>query len=49
MDRAIIRSLELGKKVTVVTRPAKGAVVTDTFSLDGFTKAWEAARKACGT
>lgn len=48
MDRAIVRSLEAGKKLSVVSRPVKGAAVTDTFSLDGFTKAWEAARKACG-
>ena len=48
MDRAIVRSLEAGKKLNVVSVPAKGPLVTDTFSLDGFTKAWAAARGACG-
>ena len=48
MDKAIVRSLEAGKKLNVVSVPTKGALVTDTFSLTGFTKAWAAAKGACG-
>jgi hypothetical protein len=48
MDRAIVRSLEAGNRLNVVSVPVKGPLVTDTFSLAGFTKAWAAAKKACG-
>ncbi len=46
-DRAIVRLLEVGKKLAVTSAPAAGAPVTDTFSLTGFTKAWAAAKGAC--
>lgn len=47
-DKAIIAAMQKGKEVVVKATPAKGAAVTDTISLKGFSEALAAIDKACG-
>jgi len=47
-DRAIIAALAKGKDVLIKASPAKGAAITDTVSLKGFSDALAAIDKACG-
>lgn len=47
-DKDIIAAMVRGREVAVKATPAKGAVVTDTISLIGFTAALAAIDKACG-
>ena len=46
-DRAIVRSLIKGRKMTVKGRSTRNTLTTDTYTLTGFTKAYRAASKAC--
>ncbi|MCY4549009.1 MAG: invasion associated locus B family protein [Defluviicoccus sp.] len=46
-DRAIVRALKKGKKMTVRGRSSRDTLTTDSYSLAGFTKAYRAASKAC--
>jgi invasion protein IalB len=46
-DAKIVASFKAGRDVTVRAFPAKGARTTDVYSLDGFSKAYELASKAC--
>ena len=46
-DRAIVRALMKGRKLTVKARSTRNTLTTDTYSLAGFTKAYRAASKAC--
>lgn len=48
-DRTIAAALKRGAEAKVVGRSSRGAVTTDTFSLMGFTAAYEDARKRCGS
>lgn len=47
-DKAIIAAMAKGKDVVVKAQPAKGAAITDTISLNGFSQALAAIDKACG-
>ncbi len=47
-DRAIVRALIKGRKMTVKGRSTRNTLTTDTYNLNGFTKAYKAASKACG-
>ena len=46
-DRAIVRALIRGRKMTVEGRSTRNTLTTDTYSLNGFTLAYKAASKAC--
>ena len=46
-DRAIVRALIRGRTMTVKGRSTRNTLTTDTYSLNGFTKAYRAASKAC--
>ena len=46
-DRAIVRALIRGRKMTVKGRSTRNTLTTDTYSLNGFTLAYKAASKAC--
>ena len=46
-DKAVVAALLKGKSVIVHGTPAKGDPVADTFSLDGFAKAYADINKAC--
>jgi invasion protein IalB len=46
-DKAIVESLRKGKEALMLATPAKGADITATFSLSGFSDALAAADKAC--
>ena len=46
-DRAIVRALMKGKRLTVKARSSRNTLTTDIYSLAGFTKAYRAASKAC--
>ena len=46
-DKAVVAALLKGKNVVVHGTPAKGDPVADTFSLDGFAKAYADINKAC--
>ena len=46
-DRAIVKALIRGRKMTVKARSTRNTLTTDTYSLSGFTKAYKAASKAC--
>ena len=46
-DRAIVKALIRGRKMTVKARSTRNTLTTDTYSLNGFTKAYKAASKAC--
>lgn len=47
-DKAIIAAMAKGKDVVVKATPAKGAAITDSISLKGFSDALAAIDKACG-
>lgn len=47
-DKAVVQAMLKGKNVVVHASPAKGADVADTYSLDGFAKAYGEIGKACG-
>ena len=46
-DRAIVRALKKGKRLTVRGRSSRNTLTTDSYSLAGFTRAYRAASKAC--
>lgn len=48
-DKAVVAALLKGKSKTVIAHgtPAKGEAVADTFSLEGFAKAYAEINKAC--
>ena len=46
-DRAMVRALMKGNKLTVKGRSSRNTLTTDTYSLAGFTKGYKAASKAC--
>jgi invasion protein IalB len=46
-DKAVVAALLKGKSLIVHGTPAKGDPVADTFSLDGFAKAYADINKAC--
>jgi hypothetical protein len=47
-DKAVVQTMLKGKSLLVYGAPAKGAQVVDTYSLDGFAKAYADIGKACG-
>ena len=47
-DRAIVQAMLKGKTMVVYGTPAKGEQTVDTYSLDGFGKAYADIGKACG-
>jgi len=47
-DPKVVKAFKMGKDVVVVGTTAAGAKTKDIFSLEGFTKAYEEASKACG-
>ena len=47
-DPKVVKAFKMGKDVVVVGTTASGAKTKDIFSLEGFTKAYEEASKACG-
>ncbi len=47
-DKAMIAALRTGKELVVNGTSQRGTVTTDSFKLDGFAKALEAANRACG-
>ncbi len=49
VDPALVRAMKNGKRMFVRGTSASGAATTDTYSLHGFTAAYRAAAKACGT
>lgn len=46
-DRAIAQAMVKSSEMVLRGAPVKGQAVTDTFSLKGFTKAYDAISKAC--
>jgi invasion protein IalB len=46
-DSAIVGAMKRGSKLVVVGASSRGTRTTDTYSLSGFTKAYEAISKAC--
>ena len=47
-DAAVVAALKAGKALTVKGTSSRGTVTTDTYSLSGFTAAYQAIDKACG-
>lgn len=47
-DQAIVTSMKAGSTLIVVGASGRGTLTTDTYSLKGFTAAYEAIAKACG-
>ncbi len=47
-DKAIIAAMIKGREVVIKAQPGKGATITDTISLKGFSDALAAIDKACG-
>ena len=47
-DRRLLRGMIRGKTMVMRSLSAKGAKFEDTYSLIGFTRAYKAARRACG-
>ncbi len=47
-DKAVDQAMLKGKAVLVYGAPVKGEQVVDTYSLDGFVKAYADIAKACG-
>lgn len=47
-DKKLVAQLKKGTKAVVVGTSARGTRTTDTFSLKGFSKAYEAINKSCG-
>lgn len=46
-DRALVAAMKAGRQMIVKGTSGRGTLTTDTYSLSGFTAAFEAARKAC--
>ncbi len=46
-DRKLVRALKKGRKMTVRATSSRGTVTIDTYSLSGFTKAYQAMGRAC--
>jgi invasion protein IalB len=47
-DRTIVEAMKTGKQMVVKGSSTRGTVTTDSYSLAGFAKAFEAISKACG-
>lgn len=47
-DKAVVTAMLKGKNLVVYGMPAKGEQTADTYSLDGFAKAYAEISKACG-
>ena len=47
-DKAMLAALKTGKELVVNGTSQRGTVTIDSFKLDGFAKALEAANRACG-
>ncbi|PKU25295.1 invasion associated locus B family protein [Telmatospirillum siberiense] len=47
-DKAVVQAMLKGKTLVVHGTPAKGEAIADTYSLDGFVKAYADIGKACG-
>jgi invasion protein IalB len=48
VDRQLVRRMKSGENLIVTGTSSKGIATQDTFSLIGFTKAYEAISQACG-
>jgi hypothetical protein len=48
MDKALVAAMRAGNSLTIKGSSARGTDTTDTFSLDGFSKAYAEIGKACG-
>jgi len=46
-DAALVRAMKAGRQMIIKGTSSRGTLTTDTYSLTGFTAAFEAARKAC--
>ncbi|MCU0838077.1 MAG: invasion associated locus B family protein [Rhodospirillales bacterium] len=46
-DRALVQALRAGKQLVVKGTSSRGTLTTDTYSLTGFTAAYDAITKAC--
>ncbi len=47
-DKKLVRAMKKGNRMVVKGTSSRGTPTTDTFSLKGFTKAYNAIGKACG-
>ena len=47
-DKKLVRAMKKGNRMVVKGTSSRGTPTTDTFSLTGFTKAYNAIGKACG-
>lgn len=47
-DSQLVRMMKAGNKAVIQGKSSLGTLTTDTFSLSGFTKAYNAISKACG-
>ena len=47
-DKALVEAMVKGRDMVVKGTSARGTLTTDTYSLSGFTKAYQAINKACG-
>ena len=47
-DDALVKAMIKGRGMVVTGMSGRGTETTDTFSLDGFTKAYQAINEACG-
>jgi len=47
-DEALVKAMIKGRSMVVTGTSSRGTDTTDTYSLEGFTKAYEAIGKACG-
>jgi len=47
-DEKLVAEMKKGSNATLIGTSARGTKTTDTFSLKGFSKAYEAINKACG-
>lgn len=47
-DKALVEAMKAGSKMIVKGTSSRGTVTTDTYSLAGFTAAFEAINQACG-
>ena len=48
-DRALVAAMKAGREMIVKGTSSRGTLTTDTYSLSGFTAAFNAAAGACGT
>ena len=46
-DRRLVRALKKGRQMTVRATSSRGTVTIDTYSLSGFTRAYQAIGRAC--